>query len=166
LDFINSVYSNGFKGGMAKQGFVDQRACFYNDDASVYTELMEVMDTELGFISYPSDINLVKSASSKVEIAILNKDIELDEIFMYVLDDLTRPCSCPQTYFSNLFEDEDVINLCTEMTKSNYISPIYMFKDLHEHYLDMLRDIKAGFSVVDTVDSFGSENTIPVITYP
>ena len=66
--FINNVYSSGFKGGMSKQGFIDGRAVFYNDDASTYTELKSAMDDEIGFISYPSDNGIVRSASSKIEI--------------------------------------------------------------------------------------------------
>lgn len=166
LDFINSVYSNGYKGGMARQGFIDQRASFYNDDASAYTGLKEVMDADIGFISYPSDIGLIKSASSKVEIAIINKNKVIDDVFMYLLDDITKPCSSSLTYFAGIFEDERVATLCVEMTKSNYISPIHMFKELHEFYLDMLRDVKAGFSVTQTVESFGSENSLPVIQFP
>jgi len=149
LGFIKEVYSGGYKGGMSRQGFVDARACFYNDDASSYKELSLSMDDEIGFICYPSDAGLVRSASSDVQVAVLNKNMEVDESFLKAFDILMRPRNDAEEYFSEIFDDDDVVSMCVEMSSDNYISPIYMFRELHDFYLDMLRDVKAGFSMTD-----------------
>jgi hypothetical protein len=159
LDFINAIYSSGFKGGMSKQGFIDGRGCFYNDDASVYFELDDVMDDEIGFICYPSDQGLIRSASANVEVAVINRSKVIDERFIKILTIISTPETTAEEYFSGIFDNEAVVAMCTLMTQNNYISPLYMFKELHNTYLDMLRDIKAGISTTETNETFGQTIT-------